>query len=284
MISGHKSSFLFLGLSLVLYVGAFDCPQTLAQQHDFWGEESKTTPAPGQHAFNTNCAGCHGLDGRGSDKGPNIAASGNVRHLPDARISRIISDGIPGTGMPAFHSFSAQQIRTIVGYIRVLEGKVEAHTLPGNPTHGKEIFFGKGECSTCHAMSGEGGFAGRDLSTYGSDLPAKAIRDEIVKSSRVEPAGYRSAVLVTQDGNRVEGVIRNEDNFSVQLQTKEGGFHFFQKSNLRTVEHLERSLMPTDYSERLSASEINDLVSYLMNPGSTTSKARDPSRTEDPTE
>jgi putative heme-binding domain-containing protein len=92
-------------------------------------------------------------------------------------------------------------------------------------------------------------------------------------------------VLVTQDGNRLEGVIRNEDNFSVQLQTKDGGFHFFQKSNLRAVEHLERSLMPTDYSERLSASELNDLVSYLMNSGSTTSKAaQDPSRTEDPTE
>ena len=75
-------------------------------------------------------------------------------------------------------------------------------------------------------MSGEGGFAGRDLSTYGSDLPAKAIRDEIVKSNRVEPAGYRSAALVTKDGNRVEGVIRNEDNFSVQFQTKDGGFHF----------------------------------------------------------
>src|SRR6476660_9702693 len=117
MISGHKFYFLFLRLSLVLYAGAFHCPQTLAQQHDFWGENSKGAPAPGQHAFNTNCAGCHGLDGRGSDKGPKIAASVNVRHLSDARISRIISDGIAGTGMPAFHSFSEQQTRAIVGYI-----------------------------------------------------------------------------------------------------------------------------------------------------------------------
>ena len=133
MISGHKSCFLFLSLSLVLYAGAFHCPQILAQQHDFWGESSKTTPAPGQHAFNTNCAGCHGLDGRGSDKGPNIAASVNVRHLSDARVSRIISDGIPGTGMPAFHSLSAQQTRAIVGYIRLLEGRLEARTPSRQP-------------------------------------------------------------------------------------------------------------------------------------------------------
>ena len=68
-------------------------------------------------------------------------------------------------------------------------------------------------------------------------------------------------------------------------QTRDGSFHFFQKSNLRTVEHLERSLMPTDYGERLSPSELNDLVSYLMSSGSTTTKAtQDPSRTEGSTE
>jgi putative heme-binding domain-containing protein len=267
----------------VLCAGAFHCPQTLAQQHDFWGENLKTTPAPGQRAFNSNCAGCHGLDGRGSDKGPNIA-SVNVRRLPDARVSSIISDGIPGTGMPAFHSLSEQQIRALISYVRVLQGKLEARTPPGDATRGKEIFFGKGECSSCHARSGEGGFLGRDLSAYGSDLPAKAIRDEILKPDRIEPAGYRSAALVTHDGNRLEGVIRNEDNFSVQLQTKDGGFHFFQKSDLRTVEHLERSLMPTNFGERLSPSELNDLVSYLMSSGSTTTKAQNPSKTEDSTE
>ena len=45
--------------------------------------------------------------------------------------------------------------------------------------------------------------------------------------------GYRSAVLVTSEGDRLEGVIRNEDNFSIQFQNKNGGFHFFEKSKLR---------------------------------------------------
>jgi putative heme-binding domain-containing protein len=278
----HKSSRLLFGL--VLCAGTLHSSTSQAQQHDFWGEDSKTTPTPGQRSFNTNCAGCHGLDGRGSDKGPNIAASVNVRHLSDTRVSSIISEGIPGTGMPAFHSLSERQNRAIVAYIRFLQGQLKARTLPGNAMRGKEVFFGKGECSLCHSMSGEGGFLGRDLSTYGSDLTAKAIRDEIVKPNRVEPAGYRSAALVTHDGNRLEGVIRNEDNFSVQFQTKDGGFHFFQKSDLRTVEHLERSLMPTYYGERLSPSELNDLVSFLMNAGSTTKAAQNPSKTQDSTE
>src|SRR5207237_2905107 len=125
--------------------------------------------------------------------------------------------------------------------------------------------FGKGECASCHTVSCEGGFLGANLSSYGSTTSSQAIRNEILKSSRVNPASYRSAVLVMRDGDRVEGVIRNEDNFSVQLQTKDGGFHFLQKSDLQTVEHARQSLMPTNYGERLNSNELDDLVSFLMN-------------------
>jgi hypothetical protein len=71
-------------------------------------------------------------------------------------------------------------------------------------------------------------------------------------------------VLTHRSGERLEGIIRNEDNFSVQLQTRDGGFRFIQKSDLRALEPLGQSLMPNNYQERLSPGELNDLVSYLM--------------------
>jgi cytochrome c oxidase cbb3-type subunit III len=280
MLSSHNSSHRLLGLSLLLCAGAFHVSFSLAQPDD----DFKTTAVLGRRAFNSNCAGCHGLDGRGSDKGANIAASVNVRHLSDAQVSAIISKGIAGTNMPAFPHLSERQMRVVVSYVRILQGKLEVRTLPGDATGGKDIFFGKGECSTCHAISGEGGFLGPDLSAYGSAMSAKTIRDEIVRADRTEPAGYRSAVLTTREGDRLEGVIRNEDNFSVQLQTKDGTFHFLQKSDLRSVEHLGQSLMPTNYRERLSPGELNDLVSYLMSGGPAPGQARTSPKTEDPTE
>jgi putative heme-binding domain-containing protein len=241
-----------------LCAGAFHTSP--AQQHDFWGDP-KTPAAPGQHTFNSNCAGCHGLDGRGGDKGPNIAAG----VLSDAQVSAVIAKGKAGTNMPAFSSLNQRQIRAIVSYLRTLQGKLEARTLPGDATRGKTIFFGKGECSSCHAISGEGGFLGPDLSAYGSDRPAKTIRDEIVRTDRVAASGYRSASITTRDGNRLEGIIRNEDNFSVQLLKPDGSFHFLQKSDLQNIEHPSQSVMPTNYRDRLSPAELNDLVSYLMN-------------------
>jgi cytochrome c oxidase cbb3-type subunit 3 len=281
MLLSRKSSQLLLWLSLLLWAVVFHAPSSRAQQDDA-DDDFKKAAVPGARAFNSTCAGCHGLDGRGSDKGANIAGSDKVRHLSDAQVSAIVSNGVAGTGMPAFHSLSARQIGSLVGYLRILQGKVEERTPPGDATHGKEIFFGKGECSSCHTDSGEGGFLGPDLSSYGSSMSARAIRDQVVRPVRNVPAGYRSAVLTTHAGDRLEGIVRNEDNFSVQLQTKDGSFHFFEKSELRTLESLGQSLMPTNYRERLSADELNDLVSYLMNAAPAPVRTRSSHKLEDP--
>jgi putative heme-binding domain-containing protein len=268
---------------LCLLLWAFNASFSLGQQNSS-SNHAKVTREPGRATYNSACAGCHGLDGRGSDKAVNISDSDKIRHLSDAQLSDIISNGVPGTGMPAFHSLSAQQTRAVVSYLRSLQGKAAVQSLPGNAIRGKEIFFGKGECSSCHTISGQGGFLGPDLSGYGASAPSKAIREEIVRPQRLSPQGYRPAVLITSTGDRLEGLIRNEDNFSVQFQTKDGTFHFVQKSDLRSLDRLEGSVMPTNYGERLGPGELDDLVSYLMNASPNASKAGISRKKEDDTE
>jgi cytochrome c oxidase cbb3-type subunit 3 len=65
-------------------------------------------------------------------------------------------------------------------------------------------------------------------------------------------------------GEKVIGRIRNEDNFSLQLQTLDGTFHFLAKSDLEGLEYNSQTLMPSDYSSTLSPDELNDVVSFLM--------------------
>ena len=169
-----------------------------------------------------------------------------------------------GTGMPAFHTLSSKQVRDIVNYVRVLQGRGEEVSLPGDPIKGKEIFFGKGDCSSCHTVEGEGGFLGPDLTSHGSTSSVEAMRDEIVKSPRVPALGYRAARLATLNGDRLEGTVRNEDNYSVQLQTKDGNFHLFKRTELASFEYTGGSLMPNNYRDRLSDKELNNLISYLI--------------------
>lgn len=241
----------------LLFSGA---PHALAQQ----GTRPKAASAAGRNLYNSSCAGCHGLDGHGSDKAVNIGAGSEVQHLSDSQISGIISNGVPGTGMPAFHTLTTPQVRALVSYVRSLQGRTQAQSLPGDAKRGQAIFFGKGECASCHTVSGQGGFLGPDLSNYASTSSAKGIREEIVRPRRTPPLGYRSAVLTTAEGQRIEGLVRNEDNFSVQFQAKDGSFHLFDKSKLRSIEPADGSLMPTNYGERLSSAELDDLVSFLI--------------------
>lgn len=277
MLAIRKSLPVLLGLCFLLW--AFTLSFSLGQQNSS-SDNAKAIREPGLTTYNSTCAGCHGLDGRGSDKAVDISGNDNTRHLSDAQLSGIISNGVPGTGMPAFHNLSARQTSAVVAYLRLLQGKTETRTLPGSAKRGKEIFFGKGECSSCHTISGEGGFLGPDLSGYGASTTSKAIRDEIVRSQRLPPQGYRTAVITTSAGDRLEGLIRNEDNFSVQFQTKDGAFHFFQKSELRNFDRLDASIMPTNYGERLGSSELNDLVSYLMTASPNASNTRNPHKDE----
>src|SRR5579872_545189 len=232
-----------------------------------------STVAAGKRSFTSSCAGCHGLDGRGSERAPSIATAPRIRKFSDQQLSNVISNGVPGTGMPAFHSLTADQVRSLVSYVRFLQGKTENHALPGNPERGKEIYFGKGECSSCHSIAGQGGFLVPDLTTYGSTSSDTVILQAILNPNRIVPSGYKSAVATTRDGARIEGIVRNEDNFSVQLQTQDGSFHFLQKSDLQNLEYRNQSLMPTNYEERLTRAELNDLVSYLMDASSSQGKS-----------
>jgi cytochrome c oxidase cbb3-type subunit III len=236
--------------------------------------QAQGSSSPGERIFAASCASCHGLDGQGTDRGPGIAESARVQRLSDAQLGDIISFGIPDTGMKPFRDLSADQIRNIVTYVRVLQGKHGPRSLPGDAGRGKQIFFGKGECSSCHAIYGAGGFLGPDLSSYGPANSTQTILDAILNTERSVPNGYRLATVTTRDGHRIEGLIRNEDNFSMQLLAQDGSFHFFRASDLQKVERSAQPLMPTNYRGRLSADELNDLVNFLVNGGASNKPLR----------
>src|SRR5579864_2070260 len=235
-----------------------------ARAQDEWEEDFKSAPPPGQHVFASSCAGCHGLDGRGGERAPSIATSAKVLHASDSDVAKIISNGVPGTGMPAFHTLTSAQVRSLVTYVRYLQGRQGVRSLPGDSSRGKQIFFGKAECSTCHSISGAGGFLAPDLTSYGSGLSPAEIRKAVIDPHRIVPPGYRAAEVMMHDGTKIEGIVRNEDNFSLQLLTKVGAFHFLEKSDLQSLRYLEESLMPSDYGKRLDPKELNDLISFLM--------------------
>jgi cytochrome c oxidase cbb3-type subunit III len=219
--------------------------------------------ALGQQAFSV-CTGCHGLDGAGGEHAPNIATDPSVQRMTDAELLGIIRNGIPAAGMPSFgKGLNENQQQAVLAYLRILQGSRSHANVPGNPRAGREIFFGRGACAECHMITGRGGFLAADLSDYGKSHSPAVIREAIVAPGKNRDPRFGSVIVLTKTGKTYRGVLRNQDNFSIQMQTPDGVFHFFDKRDLARVDNERLSMMPTDYGTKLTQSEIDDLISFL---------------------
>ena len=214
--------------------------------------------------FASSCAACHGLDGRGGERAPDIATGRKTQRLSDAKLSRVVDAGVPGTGMPSFHSLGASAINSVVSYLRTLQGESKPATVPGDPRKGESIFFAKSGCSDCHMVGGKGGFLAADLSGYARTRSVQQIREAITNPDSARKAEEKIVLAVSRDGQRQVGFIRNEDNFSLQLQTVDGKFHFFMKSELQSLERQTQSLLPAGYHSALGSRDLDDVISFLI--------------------
>jgi cytochrome c oxidase cbb3-type subunit III len=221
--------------------------------------------ALGQRIFSSTCAGCHGLDARGGEHGPNIASDARIQRLSDPELLNIIRNGIAKGGMPAFgSSLNPAQIEAVVSYLRSLQGKNKpVVAISGDAAAGRLLFFGQAKCSGCHMIDGEGGFIAADLSGYGANHQPPEIRERILNPKKYVKAGRGLVNVEAKDGKGFTGVIRNEDNFSLQLQTLDGRFVFLDKRDISRRAAAPEGLMPGDYGSTLSSAELDNLVSYL---------------------
>lgn len=219
----------------------------------------------GQKVFSSTCAACHGLDGRGGEHAPNIATDGRISAMTDASLTEIVRKGIPAGGMPGFaSSLSGEQISGVVAYLRTLQGaKDTAGPLAGNAVQGRKLFFGTASCAECHVAAGKGGTIGPELTGYGKLHSPAAIRQSILEPNKnIDPR--RGPVTVTMaSGKSYRGMVRNEDNFSLQMQTVDGDLLLVNKTPEVRIERARESLMPSNYASRLSSAELDDIVKFL---------------------
>ena len=220
--------------------------------------------AAGAELFEAKCAACHGLDGRGGEHAPDIAGAPSVKSRSDAQLLQIIRDGVIAKGMPSFLSLGDQKICALVGHLRFLPGSAAALAVHGDSTHSKELFEGPGGCANCHAMKGSGSFISTDLSDFASKHNPGEIQEAILNPRQAGDPAQTSVIATTTAGDRYSGMIRNENNSSLQIQDAQGRFYLLMKVNLRHVERVPGPAMAVDYQQQLGKKDIEDLVSYIV--------------------
>jgi cytochrome c oxidase cbb3-type subunit 3 len=223
-----------------------------------------TEHSAGQRAFESSCAPCHGLNGKGGERAPDIATRPEIVRLSDSGTLKVLREGTPQAGMPPFAGLGEAKLSDILNYLRFLQGKRKTPTVMVSAEKGKEVFSGKGGCSQCHMVHGSGGFLGPDLSDYGASHSADDIRSAIVSAGKRPGIRKGLAKATTRDGRQISGLVRNEDNLSVQLQGQDGAFYSLEKSALSELMFDSEPLMSDNYGSKLSKSELDQLVGYLL--------------------
>ena len=210
--------------------------------------------------YRAQCATCHGDNGDGV---PGVdLRSGQLRHAAtDRELRRVISDGIPGTGMPPFNLDPAESAG-IMAYLRNMNFEADAVAL-GNTARGRTVFEGKGECARCHRVKGQGPRLAPELTAIGAMRAPSALQRSLLDPTGSMRPINRPVVVVTRDGERVTGRRLNEDTYTVQLIDGQERLRSFDKADLREYTILTESPMPS-YEDRLSPQELADLLAYLI--------------------
>ncbi len=220
--------------------------------------------AAGTKLFMGSCAGCHGPDGGGGARGPNLVRRSLWHPLSDDAIFQVIRKGVPGTDMPPT-KLGDEQTWNLVAFIHALTGPASTNPVPGDAAAGKAVYWGaKAGCSGCHAIRGDGGQLGPDLSNIGGSRPLAVIREAVMEPAKdLAYLGNEAATVVMKNGKMLEGVARNRSNYSLQLVDKQGALHLIQMNDVKQLTLSESTPMPTDFAKRLSREELRDLLAYL---------------------
>jgi putative heme-binding domain-containing protein len=233
--------------------------QVASSEHP--GQYSQADIDAGSRLYSGQCQQCHGLNGD-QISGIDLRRGVFRRSNSDEDLAKVITTGVPGTAMPPF-AFQPQEVTSVIAFIRAGFDPAGTAVRVGNAGRGRELFFGKAQCSTCHRVNGSGPRVAPDLSEIGSVRgPAALQRSLMDPSSQMMPIN-RPVHIVLKDGKTINGRRLNEDTLTVQVLDDHEQLMSIDKSTIKAMNVDTKSSMPA-FAGRLTPDEISDVIAYLL--------------------
>lgn len=133
---------------------------------------------------------------------------------------------------------------------------------------GRRLFFHSklAGCYKCHMMSGRGNSIGPDLTTIRnqSGISSDWLLKHIVNPNAEMAPYYRPQQLLTVDGKIFVGLVIGKEGQKQAYVANDGQIFFVDKDDVEARRELTTSIMPSGLLDSLTASEIRDLIAYLL--------------------
>src|SRR5687767_978032 len=200
---GDSMSRVVLTLLTILIAVTIDVDigaQLVDQDH---GQYSRADVEAGQRLYGPQCQVCHGANGDGVP-GIDLKLGRFRRSSSDDDLARVITLGVPGTGMPPF-ALRPEELTAVVAFIRAGFDPASSAVRVGDAARGRELFYAKAECAGCHRVNGVGPRVAPDLSDIGSIRTLAALQRALLTPEDSLLPIHRPVSIVTNDGRRFAG-------------------------------------------------------------------------------
>jgi putative membrane-bound dehydrogenase-like protein len=179
------------------------------------------------------------------------AAIAQAASHPDANVRVLYERHIPAADRP-------QRLGEQVEPAAIL-------ALTGDATRGEQIFTYStaAQCKNCHAVAGQGGAIGPNLSAIGKKYERAALLETILDPSRAIAPEYRVYTLETGAGLVHAGFLVEQTDREVVLKDAEGKLTRVPAEEVEHLEATDRSMMPDLVLRDITAQDAADLLAYL---------------------
>ncbi|HTF20836.1 MAG TPA: c-type cytochrome [Chryseolinea sp.] len=130
-----------------------------------------------------------------------------------------------------------------------------------------KMMFAAGRCASCHAMRGEGGSIGPDLTQLGTRFSAKDMLEAIIDPNKTVSDQYAATVFTMKDGSSILGRLINENETAYSISQNPFAPETLRevpKADVASTKYSYISVMYPGLINRMNEEEVNDLLAYLM--------------------
>lgn len=132
----------------------------------------------------------------------------------------------------------------------------------GDVAEGRQLFFGRATCFSCHAVGGKGGDFGPDLSNIGEIRSRHDILEAILYPSASFAREHETSKINTKNAS-YSGIVKEQLPDVIVVATGPGSVVRVPKNEIVSLEPETTSLMPPGLLKQFNIQEISDLIAYL---------------------
>ncbi len=140
--------------------------------------------------------------------------------------------------------------------------KLEKQLVAGDVGEGRKLFYGKASCYLCHAVGGEGGTFGPDLTNIGDIRSRHDMLEAIVYPSVSFAREHETFKVVTRT-SAYTGIIKEQLPEAIVIAVGPAPGIRIPRSEIVSIEPQNMSMMPPGLDEILTIEEMSDLIAYM---------------------